>query len=120
MNVTTVLFNVALLVPLSCLLWWLILPRKTSRALPLVFWLVPLAICVVPLGGFLSAMIALSFGEQLTLAPFSWIDRPFIAAKVILACGLVGGFFSYGLTHFATTVLRRNTSNAIGQTKPQL
>lgn len=119
MNTMAVSYNLALLVPLSCLLWWLVLPRAGSRAVPVVLWLVPLAICTVPLGGFLAAMVALSFGEHLALAPFSWVDRPLFAAKVILACGLVGGFFSYGVTQLALALARRNRLAPVARTAAQ-
>lgn len=105
MNATTVTTNLALLVPLSSLLWVFVLPRTAPRAVPVIFWLAPLAVCIVPLGGFLAAMIALAFGEHLALAPFSWIDSPLLALKVISTCGLVGGLFSYGLAKLGISLV---------------
>ena len=108
MNSSSVLLNLPLLVLFSCLLWWFVLPKsnQTKRTVPQVFLVILLITTIVPLGGFLSAMVALAFDEHLMLAPFSWVERPIFAAKVILACGVVGGFFSYGVTQLIISQLK--------------
>lgn len=106
MNATSVVMNLVGLVPLAVLAWFLVLPVKGAVYRRLVWW--PLAVIVfVPLGGYLAAVVGVAFDEPLRLAPFSWVDRPFFAAKVIAVCAVVGSGFSFGVACLAAKWLHR-------------
>lgn len=96
MDTTTVLLNLAGLVPLSAVTWWLAIPRQGNRFVPAVVWWGLFAIAVVPLGGFLAALVAATFGEPLRMPAFSWVERPAYALGVVTACGLVGVLWTLG------------------------
>lgn len=102
----TVFLNLAALVPLSVLAWFLVLPVNGAARSRWVLW--PLAaIVIVPLGAYLGAAVGIAFGEPLQLAPFSWVDQPFFAARVIVVCAVVGGGFSFGVATLVAKSLQR-------------
>lgn len=108
MDTSAVAANLLGLAPLSVLAWFLVLPRNGESRLSRIGWWPLAVIVIVPLGGFLTAAVSLAFGEPLRLAPFSWIDRPLFAIKVITACGVVGAGWSYGVACLVAKVLHRH------------
>jgi len=108
MDTSAVAANLAGLAPLSVLAWFLVLPRKGESRLSRIGWWPLAAVVIVPLGGFLAAAVGLAFDEPLRLAPFSWIDRPLFAIKVITACAVVGAGWSYGMACLLAKVLHRH------------
>lgn len=107
MDQLTVLMNLALLIPMSVVGWYLVLPQPGKSVIPAIAWWVPFSIVVVSLGGFLAAFVASAFGETLVLAPFSWVERPLFAVQVITACACLGGVWSYGLACIVGRALSR-------------
>lgn len=95
MDSTSIAANLAGLVPLAVLAWFLVLPRKFESIFSRIFLWPLAAVVIVPLGGYLAAAVGLAFEEPLRLAPFSWVDRPLFAIKVITACAVVGAGWSY-------------------------
>lgn len=106
MNASSVFMNLATLVPLAVLSWFLVLPAKGPAYRRLVWWPVA-AVVIVPLGGYLGAAVGVAFDEPLQLAPFSWVERPFFAARVIATCAVVGGGFSFGVACLVAKQLHR-------------
>ncbi|MCS4309480.1 hypothetical protein M2404_003852 [Rheinheimera pacifica] len=107
MNTLIVMKNLVLLLPISIILWFLVLSNARYRLLPRFVYIPFLLIITVPLGGYLGAAVAAAFGENLDLAPFSWVEQPLFAAQVIGTCFLVGGSSSYGLSCFAARMLSK-------------
>lgn len=114
MDTTTVILNLAMLVPAATICWYLVLRLKCDP-LFLILILLPLfPVVSVSLGANLGAAVALVFGEQLPLAssawmqlaPFYWVERPLYALQVVGICGLVGAFFSYGTESLLSNVLK--------------
>lgn len=106
MDATSVIVNLAGLVPLAVTAWFLVLPCSGSVYRRLIWWPVA-AIAFVALGGYLGAAVGAAFDESLRLAAFSWIERPLFAAKVIATCALVGRGFSFGVACLVARVLHR-------------
>lgn len=105
---TSVAVNLAGLIPLSVLAWLLVLPRKDEGVFARIFWWPLAAVVMVSLGGFLGAAVGSAFDEPLSLAPFSWVERPLFAFKVISVCAFVGAGWSYGLACIAARILTRH------------
>ena len=97
MTMNSIAMNLLLLVPFAALLSTVAHPRSAgSWPVAITGWFFFLLVAV-PLGGFLAAGVAEAFGQHLVMAPISLVEQPGSVVKVILACGVVGVFFSLGV-----------------------
>lgn len=113
MTITQVALNLVLLVPLtSALTFFVFLPTAKFRFLWIPLW----CICVVPLGGFLTQLAVLAYGQTVTFGPFAWLDSPLFTAGVYLTWGAIGGFFSYGVACATGSALGWYKERIVGKT----
>lgn len=97
MDQLTVILNLAMLVPMSIMGWYLVLPQPGKSNMASFAWCVPFSIVIVSLGAYLTAFVASTFGAPLHIPSFSWVERPLFALQVITAFACLGGVWSYGL-----------------------
>lgn len=94
MSLSSVIFNLFLLLPLASFSTYLLMPRQ-ERMFPLAFWAGIAVISNVPLGCFIVALSSHAWGEPMNMTPFSWIEQPGKMVAIILVCGTLGGCVSF-------------------------